>query len=121
MSYSKRQIEEYNTTYNQFAEDSAVFAALMWSEASNILDEIHRANTSLHTINERQCCEEMSEATATRLEKREEKIKERITKLAERLGFGVYFNGDPRGGAVRFILPSGRSNNWDGESWGVYW
>lgn len=54
-------------------------------------------------------------------EKTEKCTEEKVRAIADLLGFKVRFNDDPRGGAIRFILPSGASNNWDGETWGIYW
>jgi len=44
-----------------------------------------------------------------------------VTKDLKTLGFGVKFNADPRGNAIKLKLPSGKSNSWDGESWVVDW
>lgn len=42
-----------------------------------------------------------------------------LRRLATQLGCpGVAFEGDPRGGyTVKLLLPSGRSNSFDGEGW----
>jgi hypothetical protein len=43
-----------------------------------------------------------------------------ITSLCNALGVpAVLFSGDPRGYTVKLKLPSGRSNHWGGETWGV--
>jgi hypothetical protein len=46
-----------------------------------------------------------------------------MSNFNETLGirYGVIFNGDPRGGSIRFVLPSGKSNGMDGKTWGIYW
>ena len=54
-------------------------------------------------------------------EKKERNTQRIIQDYAKELGFTVDFNGDPRGGAIRFTLPSGKSNNWDQKTWGIYW
>jgi dsDNA-specific endonuclease/ATPase MutS2 len=121
MSYTKKQIEEYQETYNQFSEDSTYFHSLGYGDSKDLLDRLHRYETSLHTINERWCNEEMSDKTVQSLEKREKNIEDKVKEISDKLGFSVSFNGDPRGGTIRFILPSGKSNNWDGQTWGIYW
>ena len=88
---------------------------------SSDLDRLHRYETALHRISERQCSEEMSEAETARVERREAAAEKAVQKIAEAHGLTVRFNGDPRGGAIRLVLPSGKSNNWDGETWGIFW
>lgn len=44
----------------------------------------------------------------------------RIAAVCAAIGFpAVRFEGDPRGFTVKVTLPSGRSNHWGGETWGV--
>ena len=57
----------------------------------------------------------------SRDQKRGKKIEADVEDIIARYGFGVRFNTDPRGGAIRFVFPSGVSNNWDQETWGIYW
>ena len=118
---NKRKAEEYSSTYNQFSKESVWFNSLGYSESTDVLNKLHRYESALHTIYERWCCEEMTDNTVKAVEKREHNIEEKVREIADRLGFKVTFNGDPRGGAIRFILPSGRSNEWDQETWGIYW
>ena len=54
-------------------------------------------------------------------QRREKALQVKVGDIADKYGFGCQFNGDPRGGAIRFILPSGASNGWDGKTWGIYW
>jgi hypothetical protein len=49
--------------------------------------------------------------------KREISIQGKVGDIMLKYGFGLEFNGDPRGGAIRVILPSGISNSWDGKTW----
>jgi hypothetical protein len=58
---------------------------------------------------------------AARDAKKEVRIQGKVRALLEPLGIGVQFNGDPRGGAIRMLLPDHTSNGWDGETWGIYW
>ena len=118
---NKKQINEWTETYNRFAEDSAYFASLGWMDCRDILNRLHRYETTLHTISEKWCNDEMSIKEELRISRKEENTEKKVREIAEKLGFSVSFNGDPRGGAIRFVLPSGRSNNWDGTTWGIYW
>jgi len=85
------------------------------------LNKLHRAETSLHRIDELLCSVEMSEQEQARVERRAENIERRIDALCTEHGVEVRFNGDPRGGAVRLVLPGGESNSWDGETWEILW
>ena len=118
---NKKQINEWTETYNRFAEDSHYFASLGWMDCRDILNKLHRYESTLHTISEKQCNDEMSEKEELRVSRKEENTENKVREIAEKLGFLVSFNGDPRGGSIRFVLPSGRSNNWDGTTWGIYW
>lgn len=84
---------------------------------SGILDTLHRYETALHHLSERECNIGLTEKE----QRREQSIENKVRAIAEDLGFKVNFNGDPRGGAIRFILPTKESNGWDGETWGIYW
>jgi len=135
MSYTKKQIEEYQETEYQFFEDAPHISA---SRMKTILDRIHRHETTLQRINENDCNghprmkTEMRDGKMYRFEvedldwvqrdqKKENSIHKIVQDYAKELGFQVDFNGDPRGGAIRFTLPSGKSNNWDQSTWGIYW
>lgn len=115
---NKKQFEERNQTITQFLFERPLYH---YRDMESIVDRLHRYETTLHTINERWCNEEMSDKTTAKLEKHEKSIEDKVRKIAGELEFKVTFQGDPRGGTIRFILPSGRSNNWDGETWGIYW
>ena len=49
------------------------------------------------------------------------RVKERVETILPEAGYTgkIRFNGDPRGYAIRINVPSGRSNNWGGEDWGI--
>ncbi|MDZ4231591.1 MAG: hypothetical protein U1C52_02250 [Patescibacteria group bacterium] len=114
---NKQQREDYTRTYEQFREETNLNSY----EIRSILDQLHRYETSLHRISEIQCSIEMTPTEEKRLERRDANLEKKTTAIAEKLGFQVRFNSDPRGGAIRFVLPSGKSNGWDGETWGIYW
>jgi len=139
---TKQQREERLKTLLAFSRETTnpVFSGVLCNDGGsvnrlgNLLDELHRYETTLHRIAENDCnghlktiCDGKHRYTvedtdwAARDAKKEERIQIKIRAVAEDLGFKVQFNGDPRGGAIRFVLPSGASNNWDHETWGIYW
>jgi len=116
---NKKQQEDYNSTFRRFMEDSQnIFDT---SEMTDILNKLHRYETSLHTIAEIWCQENISDSEIKRIEKRETSIENKVKEIAEHLGFKVKFQNDPRGMSIRFILPSGYYNSWDGETWVIDW
>jgi len=119
---NKKQWKERQDTIATFIQD-AQHAGFMLSvrDIEDLCDKLHRYETTLHRISEVQCSIEMTEKEESRINKKEESTEKRVKAIAELLKFEVRFNGDPRGGAIRFVLPSGRSNNWDNETWGIYW
>jgi len=54
-------------------------------------------------------------------QKRVEGLEKRVQGICKELGIGVKFNGDPRGYAVKLLLPSKAYNTWggEGEGWGI--
>jgi hypothetical protein len=136
---TKKQNKEWSDTYNQFGEESEYFSSLNgWDDKSALLAELHRYETTLNRINNNDCNGHPKTVIEYRdgkkyeyqventqwMEwdaKKEISTQGKVRDIAQKLGFSVFFNGDPRGGAIRFILPSGKSNNWDQKSWGIYW
>jgi len=132
---TKKQIEEYQRTEHRFFEDAPHISA---SRMSDILNKVHRYETTLHRINENDCnghprmkiehrdgktyrFEVEDIAWAKRDEKKEASIQKKVQDIADELKFQVQFNGDPRGGAIQFVLPSKKSNSWNNEVWGIFW
>jgi len=115
---NKKQWNEYQDTYNKFSE---LNPNITGNNLTHLLNRLHRYETTLHRISETQCNVEMSEKQEKALELKEIRIENKVKAIANKLGFQVRFNGDPRGGAIRFILPDKSSNNWDEETWGIYW
>ena len=115
---TKQQREELMRTFARFNFE----CPLMCNNGNagaliEILEKLHHYETTLHRLAETACNRELSEQE----QKQESAVKENVRAIAELLNFKVQFNGDPRGGAIRFVLPSGASNNFDGETWGIYW
>lgn len=126
MSWTHKQVEEYDSTLDAFQEE--VRDRVTRQELKHILNTLHRAEATLHRLAENAGngwdatgMGDESKEWRERDERKEAATEKRVHAIAERLGFKVDFNGDPRGGAIRFTLPSGRSNNWDGRTWGIYW
>lgn len=132
MAYTKNQIEEYQRIEFKFYE---LFPTM---NVRRVLDTLHRYETTLHRINENDCnghprmkteyrdgkmyrFEVEDEAWAARDAKKEQSIQSKVVDLLKPYGIDVKFNGDPRGGAIRMLLPDHSSNEWDGETWGIYW
>ena len=109
------RLQEYTDTFNQLKQEQKTFHTD--GQLEDILKKLHYYETALHRLAETRC----NRDTTFHEEKREASIENKVKAIAEQLGFKVKFNGDPRGGAIRFILPSGKSNNWDGKTWGIYW
>jgi hypothetical protein len=109
------KMQEYTDTFNQFKQEQKRFH--VDGQLEDILKKLHYYETALHRLAETACNREVT----SHEEKRDASITAKVQAIAEELGFKVKFNGDPRGGAIRFILPSGKSNNWDGTTWGIYW
>lgn len=70
---------------------------------------------ALHTLAEVACNEGMTPAQQTR----DDKLQLRASQLCARRGLTCRHNGDPRGFALYINLPSGASNSWGGEGWGI--
>ena len=71
----------------------------------------------LNHYNETECNYGLTECQ----QKLVERLEERARVLTAALGVGIKFNGDPRGFAVKLMLPSGDFNTWGGkeEGWGI--
>lgn len=134
MAYTKRQIEEYQRIEYKLSE----VTGRHMDEIRTVLDRLHRYETTLQRINENDCnghprmkteyrdgkmyrFEVEDEKWAARDAKKEKSIQEKVIALLKPYNIEVQFNGDPRGGAIRMLLPDHSSNGWDGETWGIYW
>jgi hypothetical protein len=132
---TKVQAREFQSIFNKFRE---TIPQLGYYGTAALLNTLHRYETTLQRINENDCnghprmkteyrdgkmyrFEVEDEAWAARDAKKEASIQNKVRALLDPLGIKVQFNGDPRGGAIRMILPDQTSNNWDGETWGIYW
>lgn len=138
MVYTKRQLEEYQRIENKFLELFYEYPKATSTEIRALLVYLHRCETTLQRINENDCnghprmeteyrdgkmyrFEVEDQKWVERDAKKEKSIQEKVTALLKPYGVEVRFNGDPRGGAIRMLLPDHTSNGWDGETWGIYW
>ena len=130
--------EHYKRIENKFLELIYNYPKVDGNKIRIVLDKLHRYETTLHRISENQCnghprtiteirdgkmyrYEVEDQKWAERDAKKEESIQNKVIELCKQYDIEVKFNGDPRGGAIRMLLPDHTSNNWDNESWGVYW
>lgn len=135
---TKRQMEEYQKIEHKFLDMFYDYPEVTGYEIRTLLNKLHRYEVTLSRINENDCNGHPKTVIkfrdgkkyeysienvewAKRDEKKEESIKKKVIALLEPLGIKVRFNGDPRGGSIRMILPDNTSNGWDGETWGIYW
>ena len=135
---NKYQIEEYQRIESKFLDVFYVYPKITGTEIRTLLDKLHRYETTLHRINENDCNGHPRMKTeyrdgkfyqyevedlkwAERDAKKEESIQKKVIALLKPFNIEVRFNGDPRGGSIRMLLPDHTSNNWDNETWGIYW
>ena len=111
---NKKDKEEFANTLKQFSENAPHINTL---DMIDILNKLHRYETSLNNLFIRYCNEDLTDLEW----KRVDSIESKVQKIAESLKFKVDFNQDPRGAAIKFFLPKGRYNSWDGESWRLFW
>ena len=99
-----------------------------WERAAEVMHKLPQATSEqvaslmayaqrLNHYNETECNYGLTPAQ----EKRVVNIEAKVKAICDVLGVGVKFNGDPRGYAVKLILPSGDYNTWGGkeEGWGI--
>jgi hypothetical protein len=135
---NKQEKEHYKRIENKFLELFYNYPKVDGNKIRILLDKLHRYETTLHRISENQCnghprmITEIRDGKMYRYQvedqkwverdaKKEEVIEKKVVDLLQQYNIEVRFNGDPRGGAIRMLLPDHTSNNWDNESWGIYW
>ena len=135
---NRQQIEEYQRIESKFLDVFYDYPKITGTEIRTLLDKLHRYETTLHRINENDCNGHPRMKTeyrdgkfyqyevedlkwAERDAKKEESIQKKVIALLKPFNIEVRFNGDPRGGSIRMLLPDHTSNNWDNETWGIYW
>ena len=103
------------TTKKGYALADKLGAHVGWTNGiTETCSKLTRAASSYSTIQERWCCEEMTDERTAQLEKRETALEALIGSLVQDLPhtddgpFVVQFSGDPRGHTVRLVAPDGR-------------
>jgi hypothetical protein len=116
---TREQVREMMKTFAQFQHECPLI-----NNVNDLIDTLEKLGTYervLHRINEN-ACNGYRNAFAQQVdEDKTRKVTKKVQDIADMFGFKVRFNHDPRGGAIRFVLPSGASNGWDHETWGIYW
>ena len=91
-------------------------------EMFDICDKLHRYETTLNRIYTTRLNDRLSPEREVQLRKQELTAITNVTEIAKKLGFEFYISDEPRGKAIRFRLPDGRSYNCaDGETWVIDW
>ena len=105
------------TGYGRFTAHCAreYRGVLSTSSICDRCEELWTIARRLHTLAEAACNGELT----PRQETRDAKLQARAGELCGELGFTCRYNGDPRGFALYVNLPSGASNSWSGEGWGI--
>lgn len=113
---NKTQKQDYTATFDLFMKENK--ANLTTGQMIDILEKLHFYEARLSNLNTQYANGDIQDEDYT---KKSLSIDEKVKEIADRLGFGVGFQNDPRGAAIMFYLPSGRYNSWDGESWRLFW
>ena len=135
---NKKQIEDYQRIESKFLDLFYDYPKVTGTEIRVLLDKLHRYETTLSRINNNDCnghprikieyrdgkkyeyqIEDIE--WASRDAKKEVSIQNKVIALLKPFKIEVKFNGDPRGGAIRMLLPDRTSNNMDNDTWGIYW
>lgn len=110
---------KYERTLRVFEEESNVKDR---DTLRKIMRKLHRYETELQKISEAGCNVKLTEEQWKLIAEKEMRIKAKVEDIViNTLGFSVGFDDDPRGFHIRILLPSARSNLWDGFSWGITW
>jgi hypothetical protein len=135
---TKTQWQEYQRINHKFLDLFYDYPKITGTEIRALLNSLHRYEVTLHRINENDCnghsqmvteqregktyrYEVVDEEWTKRDAKKEITIRKKVIALLKPYKIEVRFNGDPRGGAIRMLLPDHSSNGWDQETWGIYW
>jgi hypothetical protein len=113
-SMNKTLQRNYSETLVRFLDESEEKNPL---KMADLLSDLHRCESSLHRYAVIACERELTDSE----NKRQNTVTRKVDHIAAVLGFPVRYNNDPRGFAIQFVLPSGRSNSFGGEIWGLNW
>jgi len=109
------KVEQYERAAGLAARLATLPHALGLNTMSAV--ELLRLADRLHRYAEAACNYQLTPAQ----EKRVATLETRVNAICAELGIGVHHNGDPRGYAVKLLLPSGDYNTLGGkeEGWGI--
>lgn len=125
-----------HSTKQEYANTYTVLKPLGFTHDD--LAQLHRWEKTLTRLSENQCngwpvlhndgriYHDWDEAQSAKELAQAERIEARVTRFVEARGLTVTFNGDPRGCAIKLLLPADENgrrvhNSWDGESWVIDW
>ena len=97
-----------------------------YREVVQVADQFMKLARTLERINVRECNDDYADTDWGRNKRSRDiaaskRTEARLKDLCRHYGFGLNLGGDPRGYAVKLILPTGRYNTWGGkeEGYGV--
>jgi len=76
---------------------------------------IMRVSTTLQRLGEELCNIPMSEKQQARHEKKDDQAESLAKRILAEVGMTAVIGGDPRGAAIKIIVPSGKTNDWGQE------
>ena len=106
------------------AKETGEFIALMAKEldaewggeaVERWCSRIMRVSTTLQRLAEETCSIEMTEKQQARHEKKDNRAEDLARRICVEAGFKAVFQGDPRGAAIKIVVPSGKTNDWGQE------
>lgn len=107
---NREQLREWSEFVAVLAREKPEWSAGEVAEAAVRLRAVARAR---QIANERRCNDEgWTDADDQRTDNR-------VAKTLGAVGLGAVLQGDPRGAAVKLVLPSGRTNDWGQEGYCV--
>lgn len=83
--------------------------------AESVARDLVRCAGRLHHLYESYCNRELTAREVARMNK----FEAYVSKLCGVLGFGLHINHDPRGAALKLVLPNGQTNDFCGEGYCV--
>lgn len=78
-------------------------------------ERIMRYGATYGRMQEDWCNREMSDKETERVERREKRIEEKVTKILGEIDCKPVFGGDPRGNTIKIVLPDGYADDWGRE------
>jgi hypothetical protein len=118
LAWTKQQQEAYDNTFEIFSRNCTLPSDRIYQ----IMDLLHRHETTLSRINDMWTSVEMSQKREAEVKKQEASCERRVKELVEELGFTVEIDGDPRGFAFLIYFPNDKAtNSFGGEGWGMNW